>query len=51
MDAQGNTYMTTEEAIQAGKSLNELTFDVANGLDVSSIPRAWVNADSAMKTL
>ena len=45
MDAQGKTYMSTEEALQAGKTLEELSFDLATN---SNIDRAWVNAADAV---
>ena len=45
MDAQGNTYMSTEEALKAGKSLQELSFDLATK---TNLDRAWVNAADAV---
>lgn len=52
MDSQGNTYMSTEEAIKAGKSYSELTFDLAKGTNMdNTLSRAWVNVDTATKPL
>ena len=45
MDSQGQTYMSTQEALNAGKSLNELSFDLASN---ANIDRAWVNVGKAM---
>ena len=52
MDSQGNTYMSTEEALNAGKSLNELTFDIAKGMDMNNaLSRTWANVETATRTL
>ena len=45
MDAEGKTYMSTEEAYKAGKTLQELSLDLASN---TNLDRAFVNAGRAI---